>query len=94
MKPEKKETNNDNSKEPSIPNSLLFNKSLSYQSSHKKDPLKDQEIDYKNIELLKDYLTESNKIIGSDITGVTRKKQSMLTTAIKRAQKLALLPCC
>jgi len=96
MKPERKYPNSTSAStsEHSIPNSLLFNKSLSYQPTQKKDPLKDREIDYKNIDLLKDYLTESNKIIGSHATGVARKKQRLLAKAIKRAQKLALLPCC
>ena len=90
MKQEKK----DNAVESYIPNSSLFNKSLSYQPTKRKDPIQDQEIDFKNIELLKEYLTESNKIISSHVTGVKRKKQSQLTIAIKRAQKLALLSCC
>jgi small subunit ribosomal protein S18 len=81
-------------KESFIPNALLFNKNLSQQSISRKDPLKNKNLDYKNLELLKDYLTESNKIIGASITGVSQKKQRLLTKAIKRSQKLALLPCC
>jgi small subunit ribosomal protein S18 len=50
------------------------------------------EIDYKNVELLKSYITETGKIIPSRITGTSAKYQRMLATAIKRARYLALIP--
>ncbi len=50
------------------------------------------EIDYKDMELLKSYITETGKIIPSRITGTNAKYQRMLTVAIKRARFLALIP--
>jgi small subunit ribosomal protein S18 len=86
------ENNSRNSSDNSIPNSWLFNKSLSYQAPKKSDPLEGKNIDYKNVELLKDYVSESYQITSGKTTGVSRKRQSRLAVAIKRAQKLALLP--
>ena len=51
-----------------------------------------QEIDYKDLEVLKQYITETGKIVPSRITGTKAKYQRQLTTAIKRARYLALLP--
>ena len=48
-------------------------------------------IDYKNIKLLKKYLSESGRILPSRITAVSQKKQKELSKAIKRARLLALL---
>ena len=50
------------------------------------------EIDYKDIATLKNYVTESGKIVPSRITGTSAKYQRQLATAIKRARYLALLP--
>lgn len=50
------------------------------------------EIDYKDISTLKNYITESGKIVPSRITGTSAKYQRQLSTAIKRARFLALLP--
>jgi len=50
------------------------------------------EIDYKDIETLKKYITETGKIVPSRITGTRARYQRMLSTAIKRARFLALLP--
>jgi small subunit ribosomal protein S18 len=50
------------------------------------------EIDYKDIGLLKNYVTENGKIVPSRITGTSAKYQRQLSTAIKRARFLALLP--
>ena len=49
-------------------------------------------IDYKDIDLLKDFITETGKIVPSRITGTKAKYQRQLTTAVKRARYLALLP--
>ena len=51
-----------------------------------------QEIDYKDLEILKQYITETGKIVPSRITGTKAKFQRQLATAIKRARYLALLP--
>ena len=48
-------------------------------------------IDYKNINLLKKYLSENGKILPSRITSVSQKKQRELTLSIKRARNLALI---
>ena len=50
------------------------------------------QIDYKDINLLKEYITETGKIVPSRITGTNAKYQRQLATAIKRARFLALLP--
>ena len=49
-------------------------------------------VDYKNIHVLKKYMTEKGKILPSRVTQVSTKKQKELTLAIKRARFLALLP--
>ena len=49
-------------------------------------------IDYKDIDLLKDFITETGKIVPSRITGTKARYQRQLTTAVKRARYLALLP--
>jgi small subunit ribosomal protein S18 len=51
-----------------------------------------KEIDYKDIETLKQYVTETGKIVPSRITGTKAKYQRQLATAVKRARFLALLP--
>ena len=51
-----------------------------------------EEIDYKDVQLLKDFVTESGKIVPSRITGTKARYQRQLSTAIKRARYLALLP--
>ena len=49
------------------------------------------QIDYKDIDVLKKYITETGKIIPSRITAVCAKKQRELTKAIKRARILGLM---
>lgn len=49
-------------------------------------------IDYKDVSMLKHYVTERSKIIPRRITGATAKHQRMLTRAIKLARQIALLP--
>jgi len=51
-----------------------------------------EEIDYKDIKLLKEYITETGKIMPARVTGTSAKYQRQLTKAIKRARHLALLP--
>jgi small subunit ribosomal protein S18 len=50
------------------------------------------EIDYKNISLLRTFITEKGKILSGRITGTCAKHQRELDTAIKRARMLVLLP--
>jgi small subunit ribosomal protein S18 len=51
-----------------------------------------KEIDYKDLNTLKAYITETGKIVPSRITGTKSRYQRQLATAIKRARHLALLP--
>ncbi len=50
------------------------------------------EIDYKDLNTLKAYVSETGKIVPSRITGTKARYQRQLSTAIKRARFLALLP--
>jgi small subunit ribosomal protein S18 len=51
-----------------------------------------ERIDYKDIDILRDFLTDQNKIIPARLTGTRSHYQRQLDTAIKRARFLALLP--
>ncbi len=51
-----------------------------------------KEIDYKDLDTLKGYVTETGKIVPSRITGTKARYQRQLATAIKRARYVALLP--
>ncbi|MCL4722355.1 MAG: 30S ribosomal protein S18 [Gammaproteobacteria bacterium] len=51
-----------------------------------------KEIDYKDLETLRAYVTETGKIVPSRITGTKARYQRQLATAVKRARFLALLP--
>jgi small subunit ribosomal protein S18 len=64
-------------------------KKFCYFTSNKID-----EIDYKDVYLLKKFITESGKIVPSRITGTKARYQRQLATAIKVARFLALLPYC
>ena len=71
-----------------IPTSILL------RSKRKICPFKEagiERIDYKDVELLKSYVTEGGKIIPSRISGVCAANQRKLKTAIRRARNLALL---
>mgnify|MGYP001817297839 FL=1 len=50
------------------------------------------EIDYKDLNLLRQNVTETGKIVPSRITGTSAKYQRQLASAVKRARYLALLP--
>ncbi|MDC3179813.1 30S ribosomal protein S18 [Candidatus Pelagibacter sp.] len=67
------------------PNKYKFKKSCPL--SVKGSPV----IDYKNIKLLKKYISENGKILPSRITNVSQKKQRELALSIKRARNLALI---
>ncbi len=51
-----------------------------------------KQIDYKDLDTLKAYITETGKIVPSRVTGTKARYQRQLATAIKRARFLALLP--
>ncbi len=51
-----------------------------------------QPIDYKDVELLRKFITERGKILPRRITGLTARQQRDINTAVKRARMLALLP--
>lgn len=50
------------------------------------------DIDYKDLNMLKQYISETGKIVPSRITGTSAKYQRQLARAIKRARYIALLP--
>ena len=50
------------------------------------------EIDYKDLNTLRQYLTETGKIVPRRVTGTKAKYQRQLSTAVKRARFLALIP--
>lgn len=52
------------------------------------------EIDYKDLDTLGEFVTETGKIIPSRITGTSAKYQRQLASAVKRARYVALLPFC
>lgn len=49
-------------------------------------------VDYKDVELIKRYLNEQGKILPRRITNVSAKFQRQLTTAVKRARHMSLIP--
>jgi small subunit ribosomal protein S18 len=56
-------------------------------------PIKPGEpIDYKDVDLLRKFVTERGKILPRRITGLTAKQQRDLTLAIKRSRQIALMP--
>ena len=67
------------------PNKYKFKKSCPLSS--KGAPI----VDYKNIKLLKRYVSENGKILPSRITNISQKKQRELSLSIKRARNLALI---
>lgn len=59
----------------------------------KQDKLpKEQMFDYKDVDLLRRYLTEDASILSKEKSGLTAKQQRSLATAVKRARHLSLLP--
>jgi len=51
-----------------------------------------KEIDYKDLNTLRSYVTETGKVVPSRITGTSARYQRQLARAVKRARYLALLP--
>nr|YP_009511674.1 ribosomal protein S18 [Melanthalia intermedia]AXI97551.1 ribosomal protein S18 [Melanthalia intermedia] len=64
---------------------IFYNKK---NSSFKEEKM----IDYKDIDLLRGFITDQGKIISRRLTGLTTKQQKQLTKYVKRARILALLP--
>ncbi len=65
------------------------------QLSKKNCPLakkNDEELNYKNVKLLKKYISDTAKILPTRITNVSHSKQKILVREIKKARALALLP--
>ena len=61
----------------------------------KKDPFVEKKItviDYKDVILLRKFLSDTGKILPRRVTGVNAKNQRVLATAIERARQIALLP--
>ena len=58
----------------------------------KEDPDLIKKINYKEYKFLRKFITEQGKIIPGYVTGVSAKYQRMITTEIKKARVLALLP--
>jgi len=54
--------------------------------------VKEEEINYKNVELLKRFMSDKGKINPARVTGANAKLQRKITRAIKRARNIALLP--
>jgi len=55
-------------------------------------PAADLVFDYKDVDLLRRFLTEEGKIVPARMSRLNRKQQTDLTVAVKRARQLALLP--
>ncbi|WP_071028201.1 30S ribosomal protein S18 [Peptoniphilus raoultii] len=53
---------------------------------------KTKKIDYKDVEMLRNYISDRGKILPRRITGLTAKHQREMTVAIKRARQIALIP--
>jgi len=58
------------------------------------NPQAELELDYKNVDLLKNFLTERGKILPSRVSGNSAKYQRILAQQIKLARTMALLPFC
>nr|QCI04316.1 ribosomal protein S18 [Anotrichium furcellatum] len=63
----------------------IYNKKLRNMKNH-------ENLDYKDIDILKKFVNEQNKILSRRSTGLSTKQQKKVTKAIKRARMLALLP--
>lgn len=59
---------------------------------HNKIRKGNETLDYKEIDLLSQYITEQGRILPKRVTGLTTKQQKKLTKNIKRARILSLLP--
>ena len=88
----KKRTNNKKNKQSNFAKLSIFQPNkYKYKSSCPLSVKGAPIIDYKNIKLLKRYVSENGKILPSRITNVSQKKQRELSFSIKRARNLALI---
>ena len=76
---------------PEIFQSIAFILPLVYIFEEARNILVNGMVDYKNIRLLKKYVSENGKILPSRITNISQKKQRELSLSIKRARNLALI---
>ena len=83
----KKKSNNNNFSKLSVFQNQKYKFKKKCPLSGKGAPI----VDYKNIKLLKKYISENGKILPSRITSVSQKKQRDLSLSIKRARNLALI---
>ena len=69
---------------------------MGFYNKHKYNKLieSDVEINYKDLDLCRQFLTETAKIVPSRVTGTTPKQQRQLVSAIKYARYLALIEYC
>ncbi|WP_019132111.1 30S ribosomal protein S18 [Peptoniphilus obesi] len=66
-----------------------------FRPRKKVDPFekdKSKKIDYKDVNTLKNYISDKGKILPRRVTGLNAKHQRQITVAIKRARQIALLP--
>lgn len=77
-----------------IPNSLLFNKVVlkSQKRICSLRKVSNLEVDFKNISLLKNHVSEQGRIISSKFSLASFRKQKMISRAIKIARHISLLP--
>ncbi len=77
-----------------VSNSILFYKKAAFDKQKVQNTISEKEgpIDYKNIPLLMKYISIKGRIIPRRISGVSRREQTLLSRAIKRARILGLLP--
>ncbi len=77
-------------------NKRFFEKSLAFKRIKKRKcklcSNKIEVVDYKNIEFLKNYITERGKIIPRRVNGNCAKHQRIITKAIKKAREVGFLP--
>lgn len=71
---------------------MIYNKRRKKFCKFTRDGVK--KIDYKDVAMLKGFITESGKIVPSRITGTNARFQRQLSKAIKMARYMALLPYC
>ena len=71
--------------------SIFQNQNYKFKKSCPLSGKDSPKVDYKNIKLLKRYVSENGKILPSRITSISQKKQRELSLSIKRARNLALM---